>query len=144
MTSIPLGTNAFMHRLAILLLLMASLPLPAAGSARRSNPSHYLLRLLLVTSLPLAAAGSARRPNPGHYLLLLLLVTTLPLAAAGSARRPNPGHYLRLFDIPELCPHLSFVIPWTALAGGQAAEKEVVLLEQGPLSIRQNRFFFII
>ena len=144
MTSIPLGTNVFMHRLAILLLLMASLPLPAAGSARRSNPSHYLLQLLLVTSLPLAAAGSARRPNPGHYLLLLLLVTTLPLAAAGSARRPNPGHYLRLFDIPELCPHLSFVIPWTALAGGQAAEKEVVLLEQGPLSIRQNRFFFII
>ena len=123
MTSIPLGTNAFMHRLAILLLLMASLPLPAAGSARRSNPSHYLLQLLLVTSLPLAAAGSARRPNPGHYLLLLLLVTTLPLAAAGSARR---------------------LIPWTALAGGQAAEKEVVLLEQGPLSIRQNRFFFII
>ena len=65
-----------------------------------------------------------------------LLATILPLVVVVvtvPARRHNPGHYLRLFDLPELCPHLSFVVPW----GPDRREEEVVLLQQGHLSLRQ-------
>jgi hypothetical protein len=63
-----------------------------------------------------------------------LVVSLLHLLAA-STRKHNPGHYLRLFDVPELCPHLSFVIPWQV--GRAETEEGVVLLRQGPLVLRQ-------
>jgi len=63
------------------------------------------------------------------WLLMACLVHV-----AAPARKHNPGHYLRLFDIPELCPHLSFVMPWTL----QQGEKEVVFFRQGSLSIREQ------
>jgi hypothetical protein len=87
---------------------------------------------------------------------VLWFVTSLPVPPAwgGSGRRHNnPGHYLRLFDIPELCPHLSFVIPWTTTSADSAPAAnlmandspaatattgEVLLFQYQQLSIRQK------
>jgi hypothetical protein len=62
------------------------------------------------------------------------LLACLALRVAAPARKHNPGHYLRLFDIPEVCPHLSFVMPWTL----EQEAKEVVLFQIGSLSIREQ------
>jgi hypothetical protein len=62
------------------------------------------------------------------------LLACLGLQVAAPARKHNPGHYLRLFDIPEVCPHLSFVMPWTL----EQEAKEVVLFQIGLLSIREQ------
>jgi hypothetical protein len=62
------------------------------------------------------------------------LLACLVLQVAAPARKHNPGHYLRLFDIPEVCPHLSFVMPWTL----EQEVKEVVLFQIGKLSIREQ------
>ena len=94
------------------------------------------------------ATSSTYHPSIGSHLLLWLffILMSISPAAAGSARHHNPGHYLRLFDIPELCPHLSFVMPWTvattAAAGddwqGNRVGEEVLLLAYGPLTIRHT------
>jgi hypothetical protein len=62
------------------------------------------------------------------------LLACLVLQGAAPARKHDPGHYLRLFDIPEVCPHLSFVMPWTL----EQEVKEVVLFLKGSLSIREQ------
>ena len=46
-----------------------------------------------------------------------ILYLTFPHLDTRVVFKGRPGYYLRLFDLPTLCPSLSFAIPWTPKQG---------------------------